>query len=147
MKRHALYQVSLKVFLKNSAGEVLLLKAPNGGTLAGYYDFPGGRIDESEFDTSLMEIASRELFEEIGDIEFSINPKPVATGRHFLPSRSGESNGNHLIYLFFEADYLGGKITISDEHVDHRWVKLEEVKLDDFFISGFLDAAKMYLGK
>lgn len=147
MKKHALYQVSLKLFLKNSQGEVLILKAPDGGSLEGYYDFPGGRIDESELEVPLVEIVSRELREEIGEIDFAIKPKPVATGRHFLPSRSGNSAGNHLIYLFFEAEFIGGEVSLSDEHVGHLWVRLEDIELEKYFISGFLDAARMYIGK
>jgi len=147
MKKHALYQVSLKVFLKNERGEVLILKAANGGSYEGFYDFPGGRIDESELETPLVEIARREIVEEVGNIEFTIKPAPVATGRHFLPSRSGNTAGNHVLYVFFEAQFNGGSISISDEHLDHRWVKLEEVELEKHFISGLLEGAKMYLDR
>ena len=77
MKKHALYQVSLKVFLKNERDEVLILKAADGGSYEGFYDFPGGRIDETELETPLVEIARREIVEEVGNIErISIHRSP-----------------------------------------------------------------------
>ena len=59
------YQVSLKAILKNVEGSVLVLKADFEGPLSGYYDLPGGRIDESEFDIPLLDILKREIREEI----------------------------------------------------------------------------------
>lgn len=147
MKIHALYQISLKVFLKNERGETLILKAANGGSYEGYYDFPGGRIDQSELDVPLDEIIRRELSEEIGAVQFEVDARPVATGRHFLPSRSGNTAGNHVLYIFFEASYGGGRVVISDEHLDHRWVRLEEEDPAGLFKSGILEGVKMYLDR
>ena len=54
-KEKGIYQVSLKLLLKNDKNEVLILKAADNGSYAGYYDF-GGRIDANEFEVDFLEI-------------------------------------------------------------------------------------------
>ncbi len=70
-KERGIYQVSLKLLLKNNKGEILALKAADNGSYAGYHDLPGGRIDADEFNTDFTEIIEREVKEEIGDIKIS----------------------------------------------------------------------------
>jgi hypothetical protein len=47
------YNLSLKAILKNSRNEILGLQAVNNGSLAGFFDLPGGRITVDEFHTPL----------------------------------------------------------------------------------------------
>jgi len=77
-KEREFYHISLKLILKNDAGEILALKDKEGGTLAGLYDLPGGRIDTDEFKTPFPEIIQRETQEEIGDVDIKLNPAPQA---------------------------------------------------------------------
>jgi len=106
----------------------------------GFYDLPGGRIDNDEFETSFSEIISRE-------IKYQLQQKPVAVGRHLIPaSMTSSGKGVHILYLFFEADYRSGKITISDEHIGYKWINLKKIYLDEYFTSGILEGIKMYLG-
>lgn len=49
--------------LVNAAGEVLLAQRPEGKIAAGYWEFPGGKI---EADESPLQALSRELHEELG---------------------------------------------------------------------------------
>lgn len=140
------YQVSLKLILKNKKDEALILKAVPGGSLAGYYDLPGGRIDTDEFETPFLEIIRRETKEELGDIKFKLNPAPVAIGRHLIPARLTSAGKDlHILCVFFEARYLSGIIKISAEHENFEWIGLEKIKLDKFFKSGVLEGMKMYL--
>lgn len=142
------YQVSLKLFLKNNKGKVLALKAVESGTFAGYYDLPGGRINTDEFRVDFTEILKREVREEIGGVDFYINSKPVAVGRHLIPvSLSGIDREIHVLYLFFEAEFSGGDITISDEHTDHNWLDLKAIDPQQYFKSGILEGVQMYLTK
>ena len=140
------YQVSLKVFLKNNKGEVLALKAVNKGSLAGFYDFPGGRIDANEFKVPFREIIKREIKEEVGDIKYDLAVKPIATGRHVIPKKFTKNKKDiHVIYLFFEAKYLGGKIKLSREHTGYRWLNLKEIKMEEYFKSGILEGLRMWV--
>jgi len=149
MKTRDFYQVSLKAILKDKDGQVLGLKGVEDGTFVGFYDLPGGRIDEDEFETSYQEILSREIKEEVGDISFKIHPKPVALGRHRVaPEHSGKLNRElHIIYIFFEADYLGGEIKISHEHAGYDWFDLNKISLPEYFKSGILEGIWMFIGK
>ena len=147
-KERDFYQVSLKLLLKNSEGDVLALKGVDDGSFAGYYDLPGGRIDTDEFSTDFSEILKREAEEEIGNSDFKINPKPVAIGRHLIPARLTKSGKDvHILNVLFEAEYFGGDIKISDEHTDHRWMDLNKIELEKYFTSGILEGIKMYLGE
>ena len=148
MANHDLYQISLKVFLKNKAGEILILKSNKDGSYAGFYDVPGGRIDADEFSVSFEKIVKREVEEEIGSIDYKLNPKPAAISRYLLPAKFNRSKKDiHVLYIFFEAQYENGDIKISDEHEDHLWLNLSNQPLEKYFKSGILEGIKMYLGK
>ena len=147
-KERDFYQISLKLLLKNNNGEVLALKSVDNGSYAGYYELPGGRIDTDEFAIDFIDILNREALEEIGNSDFKINPKPVAVGRHLIPSGISKSGKDiHILLVFFEAEYFGDEIKISDEHTDHKWLDLDKIELEKYFKSGILEGIKMYLGK
>lgn len=142
------YQVSLKLLLKNSKGEILALKALDYGSFAGFYDLPGGRIGVDEFETDFKDILTREVREEIGNIRFRFNPKPVAVGRHLIQAvLTSEGKDIHVLYIFFEAEYQEGAVKVSREHQGHQWLNLEQIKLSQYFTSGILEGIQMYLGK
>lgn len=142
------YQISLKLFLKNSSGKTLILGALPTGTYTGYYDLPGGRIDDSEFKMPLTEIVRRELQEECGVSDAIVNPAPVAYGRHLVPAAQEKmSHDVHVLYLFFEATLNSGNITISEEHSSYEWVDLAALDLTQYFKSGILEGVQMYLTK
>lgn len=144
-KERGIYQVSLKLLLKNNNGEVLALKAADNGSYAGYYDLPGGRIDADEFGVDFAEIIEREIKEEIGNIEVKVNSKPVGVGRHLIPASITSSGKDiQILYLFFEAEYLSGEINISNEHTNFKWLSLKDIKLNEYFTSGMLEGVKMY---
>jgi|SRR3989338_1836028 len=147
-KEKDFYQVSLKLMLKNNKGEVLALKGVDNGSFAGYYDLPGGRIDIDEFRTDFLDILKREVLEEVGNSDFNISSKPVAIGRHFIPaSMTRLGKDIHVLYVFFEAEYFGGGVKVSDEHTDHKWIDLNKIELEKYFKSGILEGIEMYLGK
>ncbi|MDD5433235.1 MAG: NUDIX hydrolase [Candidatus Pacebacteria bacterium] len=140
------YQVSLKLFLKNNEGEVLCLKAARGGIYDGFYDLPGGRIHLDEFKDPLEKIIKREVQEEVGNIEFELNLKPVALGRNENPKKEGPLGGFvHILNIFFKANFKCGEIKISDEHRNFKWIKLEKDNLEKYFKFAILEGAKMYL--
>lgn len=145
-KEHDYYQLSLKVIMKNNKGEILSLGTPNNSSYAGFYDFPGGRIEKQEFTTPLTDVLKREVKEEIGNIEYKLNPIPVSVGRHILKTKiSGLAEYKHILYLFFEAHYISGDIIISNEHTGYKWFDMEKVEPEQLFKSGNLEGVNMYL--
>ena len=141
------YQISLKLILQNQDGKFLLLKVEDGGKYHGYYDFPGGRINEEEFDIELSEVLKRETNEEIGiEAKYELTSKtPIAYGRHESFSKR-QNKIARCFYLVFEGKLLEGDIKISNEHASHAWMSYEEIKnnLNNLFVSGILECAKMY---
>ena len=141
--------MSLKLLLKNANGHTLILKVPEKfSSMAGFYDVPGGRIDRDEFTVHLGDILHREVKEEIGDVDVHINLNPVAVSRGMIPEakrRDGRKDDIHIFYVFFEADFQGGDITISDEHVGHEWVNLSEIDPKKYFMGGILHGIEMFL--
>lgn len=144
MKEIAHYNISLKVFLKNKKWETLILKTPDTSSFHWKYDFPWGRIDESEFYIDLLDILDREIKEEVWDIKYKINNNIVAIARH---RAQYDTHKEDIFYPFYEAEILSWDINISNEHDNFIWIKLENIVLEDYFESGMLDAVKMYLHK
>lgn len=141
------YQISLKTFLKNKKGETLILRDHPNSNLGrrGFYDLPGGRINEGEVAVAFEDILKREMQEELGDIEFSISSLPVAFARRLL--ETGQNAGKRVLYIFFASEYLGGDIQTSQEHLGYEWIDLGAVDIEKYFTPEFLPAVKMYLGK
>lgn len=135
--------------MKNKDGEVLILKADSNGTFAGFYDLPGGRIDEDEFSMPLLEILKREIVEETGIEDVTIEKVPVAVGRHCISAKKFPKleKDIHVLYVFYEAHIDSGKIEISGEHEGFEWVDLENIELESYFTSGILEGVKMYMEK
>ncbi len=141
------YHVSLKLLLKNSEGHILILKVPEEFSMSGFYDVPGGRIDRDEFATKLESILRREVKEEIGDVDVHINLNPIAVSRGVIPAskrREGKED-LHIFYVFFEANFKGGDVRISDEHVGHEWINLSEIDPKKYFTGGILEGIEMFL--
>lgn len=144
MKQIASYNISLKVFLQNDKWETLILKTPETSTFYWKYDLPWGRIDQDEFYTDLLEILDREIKEEVWNILYDVKTKPVAVSRHKAVHKDRVED---IFYCFYEAKIISGDITVSNEHSDFKWVKLDEIVLEDYFISWILDWTRMYLNK
>ncbi len=147
-KQRDFYHISLKAILRNTQGKVLVLKAVKNGTLAGFYDLPGGRIDEDEFAVPLPEIIRREILEETGAKAMHLNEIPVTVGRHCIKKEHTHSEKDtRVFYVFFEAQIKEDDITISDEHEAFEWIDLKAVEVEKYFTSGILEGIKMYLLK
>ena len=110
---HKKFEVGQKAFI-DRGGQVLVVFFPNG-----WLDFPGGRIDEE--DASLEVALRREVWEETR-LEVEIG-QPFAT----WTGRDGE-----VFLVGYRCRYRAGDVTLSDEHIDFRWVDRETYReLDD----------------
>lgn len=145
MKENQWFHVSLKLFIKNKKGEILLLKMPNGSSMAGYYEFPGGRIAVDENKDDFRDIIKREVSEELGnDFEYSVNLKPVSYSVHKYNSKLLEKEVS-VLCLFFDANYISGEIELSDEHSDYVWMHINEQNVEKYFIRGPHEGMQNYL--
>jgi len=135
------FMVSLKVLLKNSKGEFLLLKSPLSSPFwRGKYDLPGGRIDTDEVEIDFAKLIDREIKEEAGkSIKYKLRKDPVA----LIKFRLGD--GRCILYILFEAKYIFGKVVISDEHTDYCWQKVTLANSKKYFHPKFVGLFKNYI--
>lgn len=144
---NANFQVSLKIILKNKKGEILVLKVPDNGSMAGFYDLPGGRINIKELKEPFGKILKRELEEEIGKkVRYKLSEVPVSIGRHYYFSKIKKKDQN-IFWVFFEAQYLSGEISISSEHKEYSWLRLNYNNLKKYFVRGPLEGITHYFTK
>lgn len=69
--------------LANARGEILLAQRPAGGHLAGYWEFPGGKVEAGE---AVVAALQRELREELGiDVTAA---QPLLQVRHRYPEKT-----------------------------------------------------------
>lgn len=96
--------------------KILIAKKREGKPLAGFYEFPGGKVEEGENpEDSLV----RELMEEM-----SIK---VTVKDYVGKSIYDYGNGKVIELLGYTAEIIEGDIVLTD-HDEYRWVTLEEVR-------------------
>ncbi len=148
MWKIAKYEISLKCILKNEDWKVLVLKTPAWSSFNGLWDFPWWRIDENEFEVDYKDILKREIEEETSIKNVIIKNEVVAIWRHKVLAKDREDPSlwdNILLYLFFEWKVKSKEEIKLSEHDEFMWIKLEDIKLEDYFCSWYLEWAKMYL--
>lgn len=101
-------------FLKKG-NQILVGQRPENNSLAGQWEFPGGKIESGES----PEIAlKRELFEELG-IEAEIGQLKFSCTHTF-----GDVN---ILILFYEVLYWKGEVK-AKHHMMLEWIHPEELK-------------------
>lgn len=115
---HALYQVALKLLVKRN--DLYLTLYTNDG----FVDFPGGRIDASEYELPFNESLQREIKEELGD-DVVLDVGSIA----FICKRAYTFNGqnNRILAVYYVSIIVGGEIKLSDEHAKYHWLTVDEL--------------------
>lgn len=105
--------------LVNKAGEVLIAQRPEGKSMAGLWEFPGGKVDKGETpEFALM----RELEEELG-----IETRPTCFWPIGFASHSYDDF--HLLMPLFVCRHWKGDIRLN-EHQKMEWV--QPLRLHDY---------------
>ena len=104
----------MAAILENQKGEILIAKRKKGN-LAGYWEFPGGKIEKGETpEQSLI----RELREEMNlEIELS---GCVGENIHLYDEVA-------IRLLAFKGKITGGDIKLAD-HEEYAWIDLDDLK-------------------
>lgn len=95
--------------------KLLLGQRPEGSSLPGVWEFPGGKIELGESPTQAL---TRELHEEL-NIEAEIGPLKYATTHTY-----GDTG---IVLLFFEVLYWKGQPQAT-HHTELRWIEVSELK-------------------
>ena len=114
-------QVGVKVLLKNSDGEYLLLRRASDPaiqkTFQDSWDMPGGRINPG---TTLMENLAREVMEETGLVLDTV-PRLVAAQDIM------KWTDRHVVRLTYMTEGSGVP-RLSEEHTEYKWFTPSELK-------------------
>lgn len=95
--------------------KILMLKRPKDKKVyAGYWNFPGGKIEESETE---IQCVIREVKEETGmDFEPSVKIMDIVD-KNIEPKKVVVFDGN-----------ANGSVKLSEEHEEYGWFTVEEIK-------------------
>ena len=96
--------------------KILIARKKEGKPLAGYFEFPGGKIEKGE---TPEESLARELMEEM-NIKIDVK-------EYVGESIYDYGNGKVIELLGYTAEIIEGDIVLTD-HDEYRWVTLEEVR-------------------
>ncbi len=113
-KKRRGYWIPVVTGMIRKGDEVLLGLRPEGHNLAGFWEFPGGKVEAGEEPKDALK---RELNEELG-IEAEIGAVRL-TGTHSY----GETG---ILLLFFEVPYWKGEPK-TVHHSGLKWVKIEDL--------------------
>lgn len=95
--------------------KILIARKAPGKVLEGYFEFPGGKIEEGE---TPEESLVRELMEEM-DIEIKVK-------EYVDESIYDYGNGKVISLLGYTAEIISGEIKLTD-HDMYEWVTLDEI--------------------
>jgi 8-oxo-dGTP diphosphatase len=116
MEKNPTTLIVVAVALTNEAGEILLQMRPEGRSMAGLWEFPGGKLEPGESPESALK---REINEELGvDID-SVDLIPFA----FASEPLGDQ---HLLLMLYICNQWAGEPQAL-ESPELRWVKPSEM--------------------
>jgi 8-oxo-dGTP diphosphatase len=101
--------------LEDSSGGIFVAKRPEGKSLGGYWEFPGGKIEEGEEPQAAL---VREIREELN--------VSIAVGDG-LPVSEFEYEFGTVVLHPFRAKLESGEIRLN-EHVEGKWVQRSELE-------------------
>ncbi len=102
-------------------GKFLLIKrSPNEYYAAGLWEFPGGKLDEGQDLTNALE---REVIEETGLLVLPTTR--IAYTESSIIAR-GPYKGLPYVVIIGIGKMIGGKLKLSEEHTDYKWVTYDE---------------------
>ena len=134
MSKRQPYYVGIKGIIKNSEGDVLILRDSSTGK----WEAPGGRMDA---DQTIEEAFSREIGEEVeGAVLQSL-------GNVFYVAQGGFTveDEHKLLLLFYETIVdMPLKIKLSFEHTDFAWVNAKSLADYDIYASDKAAVMKVF---
>ncbi len=101
--------------------KILLIKrSMNGYYAPGLWEFPGGKLDEGQ---DLSDALEREVMEETGLLVLPVN-RIAYTESSVIPV--GKYKGLPYVVIIGVGKLMGGKLQLSEEHTDYKWVTVKE---------------------
>ena len=111
------YGLTVRGVIKNSDGEILLLKRhPKSRTDPEMWELPGGKVEKGEHfaDTLVREIKE----------ETNLN---VTVG-DFCEAIQNDYTHKRTVQLMMYLDDVEGTVEISEEHTEYMWASIEKIR-------------------
>lgn len=106
-------EAAVSIVLNNDKKVLILKRSSDASTFPGYWNFPGGRVEEGE---PIKEAAVRELREESGlEVKSSDLIYLIA------------SNLPNLIIHYFLTSNFSGQVVLNKESTEYQWVDIYDV--------------------
>ena len=99
---------------------LLVQRSKNDSFQPGKWELPGGKLDIGQEPNEALE---REVLEETGLYVKLTSPKFFVDTKMLA---SGSYAGMACVLIVGEAKVIGGKLKLSEEHDDYKWVTIEE---------------------
>ncbi len=107
--------------IENEQGEIFCTRRGPGRALEGYWEFPGGKVEENE---TYEETIVREIKEELNSL---IEPIEFIGSSTYAYKDLGQYPDFSITLYAYRAKLISGQLELS-EHTESRWVKKEELK-------------------
>ncbi len=111
------YITVVALALRNSNNEILIVQRPDSTYYAGYWEFPGGKIDPNETPEQAL---CREIKEEINLIINEKDLSPVAFTTHQYPHA-------HVTILLFDCHKFDGDLKMNEGQPGYAWIAASEI--------------------
>jgi len=110
------FGLSVRVFLTNDEGKILILKrSTDSKTNPGKWELPGGKVDQGEsFDQALI----REVFEET-QLKISLD--------HVVGVSEQNLHLFRAVHIIMSGKIVEGELNLSSEHEGYAWVFFENL--------------------
>ena len=113
--------IANRCIVLNKQGKILLLQRSSKGTFdPGKWEFPGGKLEQGQDTTHALE---REVLEEAG---IMVVPLTHIAYTQSEVNISGKYKGYTYVLIVGIAKLVNGKVTLSHEHDDYKWVTEKE---------------------
>ena len=99
---------------------LLIKRASNDSYGPGLWEFPGGKLDEGQDLSSALE---REVLEETGLL---VLPTTRIAYTESSMATNGKYKGLTYVVIIGIGKLIGGKLKLSEEHEDYKWVNYNE---------------------
>lgn len=127
MENHKLFKVNQNVIIRNKSGEILILQKD------GKWMLPGGRLEE---DGDWLSGLKREVKEETGIENFEVE--------EVLNVDMSDSGETYIVTFLCRIENKPN-ITLSHEHQEYAWIKLEDIDKFAFWHEKIKERLKILL--
>lgn len=100
--------------ISNSEGQIFIARRKPGKSMAGKWEFPGGKLELGETEQACLQ---RELFEELG-MHVKVGEKLGANEHHY--------ENFSICLIAYQCEFISATYALTD-HDTYKWVSREEL--------------------